>query len=157
MNKVITLKSEYQRDHAINTIRELPLEPVCDVHITLHKENRSLAQNRLLHKWFGEISKETGETTEDVKIRYKGKFLIDIYMQREDSEYAQTINTLRELYRQGHKKDATYLHAQVVRLTSTADANIEEMTEFLNLIEMDAGTHGIQLSRPDDYHKALGV
>ena len=158
MNKTIVLKTATQVDNAISCIKQVLAEKeVHEVVIKPHRADRSLAQNRLLHRWFGEIAGENGEVMEDVKLRYKKKFLIDIFMKREDSEYAHTIGTLRDLYQQGHKKDAMYLHEQVVKLTSTAEANVAEMTEFLNLIEMDAATHGIQLSRPDDlYSHAVG-
>jgi hypothetical protein len=159
VQKKVILKTTTQVDSAISYIKDAVLaDETHEVIIQPHKASRSLAQNSLLHKWFGEISKETGETPEDVKFRYKKAHLIDIFMRREDSEYAQTVETLRELYRQGYKKDANFLHSQVVRLTSTADCTVAEMQEFLELIEIDCAANGFQLSRPEEYYKkAMGV
>ncbi len=158
MKESVKVLSDIQRQQAKRYIDEIPLDVLHVVKIEPHKETRSVAQNRLLHKWFGEESEQTGESPAEVKKRYKAKFLIDIFMQREDGEYAKTIQTLRDLWKKGYEADAKYLHKRIVDMTSTADASLDEMCEFLNYIEMDAAQHGIVLTRPESlYLKAIGA
>ena len=156
--KIFTIKEERHKESAVEFLADLPLRPVCQVVIRDAREIRSTAQNSLLHKWHAEESEHTGELPDEVKRRYKKQFLVDIFMQREDGEYARLILTLRKLHKEGHKKDAVFLYNQVVDLTHTADASVEEMTAYLNYIEIDARQRGVPLSRPDDlYRDALGV
>lgn len=158
MKKSVRILGDIQKEQAKQYIDELPLDDIHIVKIEPYKETRSTAQNRLMHKWFGEESEQTGDSPDEVKRRYKKKFLIDIFMQREDGEYAKTIQTLRDLWKKGYEADATYLHERVVDMTSTASATVDEMCELLNYIEMDAAQHGIVLTRPESlYLKALGV
>ena len=157
MNRTIVIVGDIQKQNAISVLREIPLEPVHEVIIQEHKTTRSLAQNRLLHKWFGEISAEQGILPDEVKFTYKKRFLIDIFSRRDDGVYLQTLEALRKLYKDGYKDDSLFLHRQIVNKTSTSDANVKEMTEFLNYIEIDAAQQGIVLTRPDDYSVALGI
>jgi hypothetical protein len=156
MNKTITIKSDYQRDYALSIIKDLPLDPVHDVVIKPHKSDRSAAQNALYWKWMTEIGNHDGDMKEEVAERYKDKFLVQIF-ERDDKEYGEMIQTLRNVYSSGAKKDALTLRKKVVKLTSTTNCNVEQMKEYLNFIEMDAASRGIELTRPDDYKFAIGV
>jgi hypothetical protein len=156
MKKTITVKSEYQRDYALRLVKELPLDVVHDVEIKEHKSNRSVSQNALYWLWLTEIGNSYGEMKEEVAERYKDKFLVQIY-ERDSSDYAEMIEALREVYRQGAKNEALALRKKIVGMTSTTNANVTQMTEYLELIEMDAACRGIELTRPDDYRTAMGV
>ena len=54
------------------------------VRIDQKQEDRSKAQNRLLHMWFGQIARHTGDTPEAIKFEMKKKYLAKIYVR--DSE-----------------------------------------------------------------------
>ena len=50
------------------------------VRIDQKQEDRSKAQNRLLHMWFGQIARFTGDEPEKIKYEMKKKFLAKIYI-----------------------------------------------------------------------------
>ena len=56
------------------------------VRIDQKQEDRSKAQNRLLHMWFGQLAKHTGDEPETIKYEMKKKFLARMCVR--DSEAA---------------------------------------------------------------------
>jgi hypothetical protein len=153
----ITISTEEIRARALVIIECLPLTPVHEVIIREKKRDRSSAQNSLLWVWYGVISKDLGETEDDLHYRYKKKFLVAIY-ERDDDDYRAMIQAVREVYTEGKKTQARAMEKQIVKLTSTTTASVEQFTEYLNKIEQDVAPLGIRLPNRDDlYFEAMGI
>lgn len=87
-------------------------------------EKRSIPQNDLMWMWLTCIERETGTPKEDVYMYYCKKFLM------------KTIQI-------GNKMERIY--------NTSSKLNMEQMTEFLNKIQVDAATElGITLPKPED-------
>ena len=94
--------------------------------ITIKKasEKRSVPQNDLMWMWLTCIERETGTPKDDVYMYYCKKFLM------------KTIKV-------GDREERIY--------TTSSKLNMEQMTEFLNKIQVDAATElGITLPKPED-------
>lgn len=87
-------------------------------------EKRSIPQNDLMWMWLTCIERETGTPKDDVYMYYCKKFLM------------KTIQV-------GNKMERIY--------NTSSKLNMEQMTEFLNKIQVDALTElGITLPKPED-------
>lgn len=87
-------------------------------------EKRSIPQNDLMWMWLTCIERETGTPKDDVYMYYCKKFLM------------KTIQV-------GNKMERIY--------NTSSKLNQEQMTEFLNKIQVDAATElGITLPKPED-------
>lgn len=152
----LIINSNEIKSRALYIINNLDIDKPKEVLIHEYKADRSASQNSLMWKWLTIIGSELGESKDDVHERYKGKFLVHIY-ERDDIEYAETISSLRKLYLQDKAVGAD-LFKKVVKLTSTTRANVKQMTEYLNDIELDARSLNINLPHPEDqYLLAMGV
>lgn len=149
MKQSIIISSEELRNRASAILAALPLTPVHEVVIREHKKNRSLDQNALYWEWLTIIGNALGEQKEDVAESMKDKFLVQIY-ERDDTDYAEMVQSLRAIWLQGMKTEAVSLRKRIVALTSTTTANVKQMTEYLGCIEMSAAELGIKLPFPED-------
>jgi hypothetical protein len=140
----IILSSAELKRRAVAIINGLALDPVHEVVIREHKKNRSLEQNAFYWEILTIIGNALGESKEAVAERYKDKFLVQIY-ERDDPEYAEMVQSLREVWKQGMKKEAVNLRKRIVSFTSTTSANVSQMAEYLTNIERDAASLGIRL------------
>ena len=87
-------------------------------------EKRSIPQNDLMWMWLTCIERETGTPKDDVYMYYCKKYLM------------KTIQI-------GNKMERIY--------NTSSKLNMEQMTEFLNKIQVDAATElGITLPKPED-------
>jgi hypothetical protein len=127
---------------------ELGDKVICFPADKLDDKARGIAQNRLYWKWLSSISQTQveqyrGHTKEDWHERFKAKYLAVIF-ERDDQGYADTIGSLRELYK--HDKQAAMdLRKGVIRLTSTAQASVKQFSEYLTAIDQFCASEGIQL------------
>jgi hypothetical protein len=151
VKKTVILKSEIQRKTAINYLMDVPLSPLHEITIKLHKADRSACQNRLYWLWMTEIGKQTGELKEDVHERYKEKTLVHIY-ERDNEGFAEMIESVRKVYHLGEKKLAKVMQREILKLTSTRDANVDQFREYLNDIEIDCAHNNLSLTHPDDLY-----
>ena len=149
MSQKIVIASEEHRKRVMLIIECLPLEPLHEITIREYKKDRSLEQNALMWKWLTIIGNELGESKEEIHERYKDKFLVNIY-ERDNPDYAEMVQSLREVWKQGMKREAMDLRKKIVALTSTTTATVKQMTEYLNSIEHDAASMAISLPHPDD-------
>lgn len=150
MSHKLIIVSEEHRTRLITIIKSLALTPVQEVVIRGHKKDRSAEQNALLWKWYTIISNELGESKESTHERYKDAFLVQIY-ERDEPDYAEMINSLRAVWKQGMKTEAVALRKQIVALTSTTTASVKQMSEYMTEIERHAATLAIMLPRPEDH------
>jgi hypothetical protein len=145
--KIIITSTEF-KNRAISIIEALPLDVIHDVTIREHKKDRSAEQNALYWQWLTVIGGTLGESKEDIHERYKDKFLVNIY-ERDDSDYAEMVQALREVWKHGMKVEAVNLRRRIVALTSTTTANVKQMTEYMENIEHDAASLAISLPHPE--------
>lgn len=146
--KIIILDRE-RKNLAIRLIESLPFEPAHEIDIREFRKNRTNDQNALLWKWYTIIGTELGESKEDIHERYKDVFLVNIY-ERDNPDYAEMIQSLREVWRAGMKDEAVSLRKRIVALTSTTTATTRQLSEYMDNIERDAATLSIRLPHPED-------
>lgn len=93
------------------------------VRVTVERyvKRRSTNQNSLMHKWFEEIAEQVGDTPKSVKADLKAKFLPEVF-----------------------NKDL-----EVSRIKGTHELNVQEMSDFLQQIEMLAANMPWILTRPE--------
>jgi hypothetical protein len=148
MKDRIIIVSEEHRKRALTILEHLPLAPVHEVVIREHVKDRSAEQNALYWKWLTVIGNELGESKEDLHERYKDKFLVNIY-ERDNPDYAEMIQSLRNVWRNDMKAEAVNLRKKIVALTSTTTATVKQMTEYMTCIEHDAAGLAIRLPQPE--------
>lgn len=125
-------------------------------------EMRSAAQNRLMWMWITDASKTTvnelaGRTKEDWHYELKKRFLVPIY-ERDDMEYALTIQTLRVVHKNGLKNEASMLYKHIVDMTSTTQATVEQFTEYLTDIGGYLRENGVLLRTDQQlFNYAMGL
>jgi len=149
MTQKIILISDEHRKRAVTIINALPLLPVQEITIREHKKDRSADQNSLYWKWLSTIGTELGESKESVHERYKDAYLVNIY-ERDDSDYAEMIQSLRSVWKSGMKTEAVQLRKRIVALTSITAANVKQMTEYMTEIERHAASLAIRLPHTED-------
>ncbi|WP_180004036.1 MULTISPECIES: recombination protein NinB [unclassified Acinetobacter] len=131
------------------------------VRIDQKQEDRSKAQNRLLHMWFGQLAKHTGNEPEVIKYEMKKKFLARMCVR--DSEAAaeayEAVMGYRDVLRllDGQEKIThTAKYNRVVKMfiqdhVKSSKLNKKQFTEFCEKVHAFANvTLGVYLTVPDD-------
>jgi hypothetical protein len=106
--------------------------------------DRSSEQNRLSHKWYKEISEQTGEAVEDVRARCKLEIGVPIL--REDKAFRKTYDRLIRPLDYEDKLD-------LIRATDmpvTRLMNVEQMTRYMDEVFERHAKFGIALTIPPD-------
>lgn len=157
MKKIFVIQSKEVIQRVSSFLEAQPATPILEVVVKLHQKDRSLSQNSLMWVWITIIADEWGWTKEEVHEDLKRRLLVRIY-ERDEPGYGAMIQSVRKVYRSGLKDDATAMHQQIVRMTSTTGATVKQFTEYLNDIEKDMAGKGFSLPHPDDkYHSAMGI
>jgi hypothetical protein len=140
MKLSIVISNEANRQQAITSLQELPIDVPMVVSITEYRKNRSLAQNKLLHAWITKIAEHWRDSTGQVISMEAWKE----YLKRTFLGYEVVA-----------LPNASYI--ELTRKTSTL--NTKEFTEFLELIDAYAVTDlNLILPHPDDlYYEAMGL
>ena len=95
--------------------------PPVEVVFRTYRQKRSLQQNALLHKWFDEIAKTTGEyTSDDIKTIMKAKY-------------------------RPHK-----LVCGEMIPSATSSLNSAQMAQFMEQVAAFAATYGVALTQPNE-------
>ncbi len=134
--------------------------------IAPQEKDRSKAQNRLLHMWFGEMAKRTGDSAESIKYEMKKKFLAKIYLRDkvETQEAYEAVLSYRDVIKtlQGEeKKIHTAQYQRIVRMfikdhVRSRDASKKQFSEFCDKLHAFANTElGVYLKCPDDLKYVL--
>ena len=138
--QTIRITGETTKLNAMKIIDGLPRDGSIEVCIRKHQNNRTLAQNRLMHKWFEFINNWAFESTGQAKgmIAWKWYFK-DLYL--------------------GYESFETAKGKVIEQIKSTAGCSTKELTEFLEKIDAHCMTEwGLQLPHPDDlYYEAMGI
>jgi len=131
---ILILRGQTQKDRAAEIIQTIPIEPLMEVTIKLHKDSKSLAQLRTVHKWVKEVqthyqeSEGTFYRVDALKEYFKGMFgVLDII---------ETPDGRKEI------------------LKSFADYKLHEMQKFMDDMNHYCGSKQIWLTIPglDDQH-----
>ena len=154
MRKKIILSGPEQVTLAIEIIQGLPDDPIHQVQISEYKKDRSLAQNSLYWKWLTILAAEYGDSKDERHTYYKGKYLVSIY-ERDDEDYAAMIAAIRLVKKQGMGSEYQSIKNKVITLTSTTDASVKQMSEYLDNIELHAASIGVGFVQDDLYAEAL--
>lgn len=121
--QIIPIHNEAMRTRALDFIRGLDIEKSWEVTVGRFRQQRSSPQNALIHKWFGHIAEETGDTQDGVK-----ETMIQLFSPVVESKFKPG----------------------VMRHKRTHEMDTAEMTDFVNRIYQCACEYGIFLPHPDD-------
>jgi len=137
-NQRFIIRDKKIRHNAVQAVSVLTAEPLMQVVISEHKTGRSVAQNRLLWMWYGEIREHLAETTGE---QYQNEDLHEFFKDKFLDRRPMVI-----------KGDARIVHG------STAQLNVSDMSEYLNRLDIYCADElGLQLTHPDDmWHEAMG-
>ena len=107
--------------------------------------DRSTEQNKLSHKWYKEISEQTGEDVEDVRARCKLVFGIPI-LRRENDRFRETYDrVLKPLSYEDKIEFIQRIDVSVTRLMK-----VEQMSRYLDIVFRKHAEMGIVLTVPED-------
>lgn len=144
------LVNDEVRDNCVKTmfLAHQDSEEVLEVVIRPEQRKRSLAQNRLYWKWVSQWAEHTGDSEQRAHHIFKYKFLVTIFY-RDDSQYAamcDSVKVLKGIDRGHYDKIA----AHVIRQTSTTDASVKQMTEYLDRVERYCYANDFILTTPQE-------
>ena len=146
MEKIsIIIRDDKTKARAVSIINGLKLEPPAQVIIKEYKRNRSLEQNALYWKWLTVIGAELGMTKEETHEQMKRRFLRVIFM-RDDEGFLEMILAIRKV----HDDIAEPLKREVIKLMSTTQASVKQMSEYLDDINNFAAGLDIRLPAPEE-------
>ena len=122
---------------------------------------RRVAQNRLMWMWYTDLENTgqvevAGVTKEEWHEFMKKEFFVAIY-ERDNQDFAEMMETLRDVYRAGLTNESDNLFRHIVRETSTTKATVKQFCEYLNGIERWCHVRGVVLTTdPEIYSRAFG-
>lgn len=144
------LVSDEVRDNCVKALfmAQQSSEEVLEVVIQPESRKRSLAQNRLYWSWVNQWANHTGDSEARAHHIFKYKFLVTIFY-RDDEQYAamcDSVKVLKGIDRGHYDKIA----AHVIRQTSTTDASVKQMTEYLDRVERYCYANDFKLTIPNE-------
>jgi len=106
---------------------------------------RSLDQNALLHKWYGEIARQRDDTTvSDIKGQCHHEYGLPIRLRDKEFAWLWNNSAANLTYEQRCKVLASG-QFQISSKMTTA-----ELSEYMDAMSRDYSARGIQLTRPED-------
>lgn len=105
---------------------------------------RTLSQNALLHKWYGEIAAEQGDSADAVKGRCHMQYGLPIKMRDAQFAFVWSNATAKLSYEQKCK----VMSSGIFAVTSTMTT--KELTEYMDAMRRDYLAQGVRLTDPDD-------
>ena len=141
------LRTDRNRKDLMEEILRLEANKVWSVAIEEYQPQRTINQNSLMWKWETVIGNELGETKDEIHFRHKRDYLKPIY-ERDDPEFAETVEAVRAVHREGSPELARTLMDKIVRLISTTTAKKAQLSEFMDEIKGEARYLNITLPQP---------
>jgi len=126
----------------------LKVEPLEVVISTLTRQ-RSAQQHRLYWLWCTQIGNHMGLRKDEIHEILKRTFAVPIFT-RDDKGYAELIVAVMAVRDENKMLRYEAMAKQIVRMTSTTDFTVPQMTEYLTDIEHYAAELGANLTFPDD-------
>lgn len=156
MHAKLIIRDRAHITRALATVEEIPLDPVHEVIVRPYVKDKSAAQRGLQWLWNTEVGNYLGHTKDEMHDTFKEKFAVSIFT-RDDQGYAAMVEAVKNVRRQGMKKEADELKREIIKLTSTEDFNTKQCAEYLTEIEHYAAKIGAPISFPEDqYQQAMG-
>lgn len=144
MTEKRTILSEGDLISLWRDLKALPLP--FRIAINTGKEARTSAQNRLLHKWYGEIAtQKADETALDVKLDCNIAYGIPI-LSRDDEEWAAVFGHIFRGLDIERKRKAI----RVLDVPFTRNMTVKQLTEYMDQMERDYRGQEYILTHPDD-------
>lgn len=112
----------------INELRADGINPL--VSISEAKEDRSDKQNRLMHQWFKDIHKQTGNGIEYEAGRCKIAYFLPVMARSEDDELREYCKRLRDIYRDMGREFLSDLLGSS-QLSSTSLLGVKDFAEAM--------------------------
>lgn len=147
MRQIICIDSAEAIEEAVAIIQSIG--EGYDVIVEEHKEGRSLPQNALYWEWIGIIAKYCGTTKYEQHEMFKEQHLMPIFA-RDDMDYADLIELIREEWRRGNKSRAERLYEKLKRMTSTTKTSKRQMAEYMTQVQIAATGIGLVLPTKED-------
>lgn len=121
----IIIREQRNREHALNRIAALKIDPEKPMEVTIkpYKKNRSLEQNALYWKWLSIMGADLGYSKDEMHEAMMRKHLTP-----------DLINT----------------PSGIIEVYTTKNKPVKVMAAYLTAIEITAGQLGIALPHPDD-------
>lgn len=118
---------------------------------------RRVCQNKLYWSWIADISQTdineyAGWTKDEWHIYFKKEYLSKIY-ERDNTDYAIMMVTLRDVYRSGLQEESKAMWEWVINETSTTKAKVKQFSEYLQDIELFCHRKGIYLRTDPEIYK----
>lgn len=136
MKKEIIIHDDVQRTHLAGLIKIIPAKHI--VTIQPVKGIRRLRANRFYWKAIIEpMAETTGYTKIEMHGLMKKKFLHSILL-ASDSDYANFIELVREVYRQGLVEKANQMMEYVKDNLSTTRLSIKSFTDYVEQVKQEA-------------------
>ena len=143
-SKVITLAGDLQRTRAKMLIDHAPVGAV--VTISEKAEARTSAQNRLLHRWFGDISRDEafGDTAQEIKAQCNLTYGLPI-LSRDDAEWHSAFSYLFSDLNHAAKLKAI----RVLDVPFTRRMGVRQLSEYMDAMQRDYLQMGVRLTDPE--------
>ena len=118
----------------------------CPVTVTLeHGEGRTLSQNALVHKWYGEIAKQTGDrTAAQVKGQCHLEYGVPIKMR--DPSWAWVWAQISK--RLDYEQQCKVFEKGILAMTRVM--TVKELTEYMDAVSQAYRAQGIRLTDPEE-------
>lgn len=107
-------------------------------------KSRTVAQNALMHKWYGEVAKHQGDRT---MIQVKGEchHRYGLPIKRRCEQFAWVWKQTGE--RMDYEAQCKYLASGVLNVSSSM--SVKELTEYMDAMRHDYAEQGIYLTDPE--------
>lgn len=141
----LAVKSAEDMQQVINNLHATSLP----FRVTISKAlSRTSAQNRTLHKWFGEIATHLGDTTaNEIKAQCNLQYGRPIKV-RDDPEWEAVFGFLFD--RLNYEKKLVAIRKLDVPFTR--DMNTKQLSEYMDQMMRDYLSQGVSLTIPEDKH-----
>lgn len=146
----VRVVAQYQLDSLFDRLGKLPFDPIYTVSIVKWEPNRSLAQNSLIHKHFGELEEQDAGEFLQVKSYCKLVHGVPIMQTQKAIKYN---DWCREWDRLTTKYELTYEgkleFLRILPLTSLMSMRMK--TAFIKSYMFDFESQGYELTHPRDH------
>jgi hypothetical protein len=154
-SKTFVIRDEKVLNNLVEFIKNQ--DKVIECVVRDHRKKREVIQNSLYWFWITIIGHELGMTKEDVHYNLKERILVPIYM-RDDPEYCEMIHSIKRMRKLGMDRECKLFKDQIIKLTSTTTATVQQFAEYLTEMERDSISKGIVLPHKEDqYYDALMI
>jgi len=160
--KTYIIKDLKDRHKFKDAVDSIPVDTPKVIEIRDYAEKRRAKQNRLYFAWLTDMQNtQINEFAGNEKAWWhdemKKLFLVPIYV-RDNTQYAEMMDAMGYVWNAGMESKHEVLMKGVVRLTSTADANVRQFVEYLNEIQRYCHSCGISLRTDVPYYlEAMGI